>query len=255
MANKNFTDFTLKTPLLSSDYIVGYNTQGTEEIKVPVQSVVSLTNLQAPVKSVNGQIGNVALNQANIPPQNIYFEVESSNPALPTGIDLGNYVQNSSVLNAIVIVANPIPLGYANIVLPDLSQDYQSFGYVEIRTDNFEDGDACLVTVRRPGQAAELIWSDELVPNHSYIFRWLGNRWDIDLLCSNPLGFVSNNLIKPDYNGTLVAWSSTSPASASNINGIPGMMRYGFDVGQNKYFLYVCVANNTWRRTELVNWP
>ena len=37
MANKNFTDFTLKTPL-SGDFLVGYNASGSTEIRTAVAS-------------------------------------------------------------------------------------------------------------------------------------------------------------------------------------------------------------------------
>lgn len=42
MATKNFTQFNTAAPLLTSDYIVGYNAAGTAEIKTQVQSIVNL---------------------------------------------------------------------------------------------------------------------------------------------------------------------------------------------------------------------
>ena len=40
MANQNFTDFTLKTPL-SGDFLVGYNADGSTEFKTTVNALVS----------------------------------------------------------------------------------------------------------------------------------------------------------------------------------------------------------------------
>jgi hypothetical protein len=44
MATKNFTQFDLRTNLLTSDYIVGYNAAGTGEYRATVQSFVSLVS-------------------------------------------------------------------------------------------------------------------------------------------------------------------------------------------------------------------
>jgi len=42
MATKNFTQFDLRTPLLTSDYIVGYTTNGLAELKTTVQDIINL---------------------------------------------------------------------------------------------------------------------------------------------------------------------------------------------------------------------
>lgn len=42
MATKNFTQFSLKTPLLTSDYIVGYRADGTAEFKARIKDIVTL---------------------------------------------------------------------------------------------------------------------------------------------------------------------------------------------------------------------
>jgi hypothetical protein len=39
---KNFTQFDLRTTLLTSDYLVGYKNDGTTELRAPVQSIVDL---------------------------------------------------------------------------------------------------------------------------------------------------------------------------------------------------------------------
>lgn len=44
MATKNFTQFNTASPLTTSDYIVGYNSAGTAEIKTQVQSIVNLVS-------------------------------------------------------------------------------------------------------------------------------------------------------------------------------------------------------------------
>lgn len=42
MATKNFTQFNTASPLLTSDYIVGYNAAGTAELKTTVKQIVDL---------------------------------------------------------------------------------------------------------------------------------------------------------------------------------------------------------------------
>lgn len=42
MATKNFTQFDLRTPLLTSDYIVGYKADGSAEYKATVKQIVDL---------------------------------------------------------------------------------------------------------------------------------------------------------------------------------------------------------------------
>ena len=42
MATKNFTQFDLRTPLLTSDYVVGYKADGSAEIRATVKQIVDL---------------------------------------------------------------------------------------------------------------------------------------------------------------------------------------------------------------------
>jgi hypothetical protein len=42
MATKNFTQFNLKTPLLTSDFIVGYRADGSAEFRSQIKDIVTL---------------------------------------------------------------------------------------------------------------------------------------------------------------------------------------------------------------------
>lgn len=57
MATKNFTQFDLRTPLLTSDYIVGYKEDGSAEYKATVKQIVDL------VQDSNAQ--TLSFNEAN----------------------------------------------------------------------------------------------------------------------------------------------------------------------------------------------
>ena len=44
MANKNFAQFDLRSPLLTSDYFVGYKSDGSEEYKATVKQIVDVAS-------------------------------------------------------------------------------------------------------------------------------------------------------------------------------------------------------------------
>ena len=59
MATKNFTQFDLRTPLLTGDYLVGYNQDGSIELRTQVRDVVNLatgvaSNLKFPYLPLSG---------------------------------------------------------------------------------------------------------------------------------------------------------------------------------------------------------
>lgn len=67
MANKNFTDFTLKTPT-NADFLVGYNADGSNEFKITINSLVS------------SYVNNTELNAASsvLLPTSVYRSVSAT---------------------------------------------------------------------------------------------------------------------------------------------------------------------------------
>ena len=43
MATINFSDFNLKTPILSGDFLVGYDENTSDEIRTKIKDIVDLT--------------------------------------------------------------------------------------------------------------------------------------------------------------------------------------------------------------------
>jgi hypothetical protein len=66
MATKNFTNFSLTQPT-TSDYIVGYNANATQEIRTTIQSILDLKNIpsQLQVLFYNENSKNLTISNAN----------------------------------------------------------------------------------------------------------------------------------------------------------------------------------------------
>jgi hypothetical protein len=66
MATKNFTQFDLRTPLLTSDYIVGYKADGSAEYKATVKQIVDLVqNSDQQTLSFNEANKNLSISSGN----------------------------------------------------------------------------------------------------------------------------------------------------------------------------------------------
>jgi hypothetical protein len=89
---------------------------------------------------------------------------------------------------------------------------------------------------------------DEIEFDRDYIFRWNGNRWDMDIASNNDT--VSREIFRPAYGCTLVGFVSkpTTPTSTGSV----GQLAWGYDDGAER--LYICVAANTWRRVPITTW-
>lgn len=68
------------------------------------------------------------------------------------------------------------------------------------------------------------------------------------LILRDPAGTPSVRTINVNALAANLHISSQAPTSNTSA-GQPGMIRY------DNFYLYVCVANNTWKRTQLSNWP
>ena len=75
------------------------------------------------------------------------------------------------------------------------------------------------------------------------------------LLPDNNLGEISPSDIRSvftDVGDSLLFWNSTIPTSATEPTCVAGELKFGKNES-DIYHLYVCVATNTWKRTELMS--
>jgi hypothetical protein len=89
---------------------------------------------------------------------------------------------------------------------------------------------------------------DEIEFDRDYIFRWNGNRWDMDFSSNNDT--VSREIYRPPYGCTLAGFVN-KPATPTS-SGVAGQLAWGYDDGAER--LYICVSNNVWRRTTISTW-
>ena len=78
-----------------------------------------------------------------------------------------------------------------------------------------------------------------------------------DLLLDNTSALISPEDIRSvftDVGDSLLFWDNTAPASMT-ATGVVGEMKIAsITIDETTvYHLYVCVATNTWRRTELIS--
>jgi hypothetical protein len=79
MATKNFTQFDLRSPLLTSDYIVGYKADGSAEYKATVKQVVDLIqDSDAQTLSFNEANKNLAISSGNTVSLSAFVESDST---------------------------------------------------------------------------------------------------------------------------------------------------------------------------------
>lgn len=89
---------------------------------------------------------------------------------------------------------------------------------------------------------------DEIAFNRNYVFRWNGERWDRDFDMGTDT--VAREIHRPQYTCTLAGFVGRPLLPTSS--GKPGQLAWGYDDGAER--LYICVANNTWRRATISTW-
>lgn len=189
--------------------------------------------------------------------QTVRLEVDSTNSASPSSVGLTGTVDAAGNLRAFVLVESNVTGGYARVELPQLAGAY-AIGEVVIKLNFFEDGAApCNVRVTVADQNVTAIYPatgyDEFIEDKHYVFRWNGIRWDMDPL-ANEAATTSFELLKPNHGGTLAAFTAMGsgvPATPT-ATGKPGMLAWGYADGIER--LYICVANNIWRRVAISRW-
>ena len=67
------------------------------------------------------------------------------------------------------------------------------------------------------------------------------------LILRDPTGIPSVRTINANIFWANLIISNTVPANSSS-NGIPGTIRY------DSNYVYICIANNTWKRTTISTW-
>ncbi len=76
-----------------------------------------------------------------------------------------------------------------------------------------------------------------------------------DLLLDNTSGAISPEDIRivfTDVGDSLLFWDNTIPTSATEPTCVAGEVKFGKNES-DIYHLYVCVATDTWRRSELTS--
>lgn len=68
------------------------------------------------------------------------------------------------------------------------------------------------------------------------------------LVLRDPSGNASVRTVNVNILAANLTFSNSVPANSS-ANGIAGTIRY------DSSYIYVCVANNTWKRASLSSWP
>ena len=67
------------------------------------------------------------------------------------------------------------------------------------------------------------------------------------LILRDPAGVPSVRTVNVSILAANLQISNSVPASPSSV-GLPGMIRY------DSSYIYVCVANNTWKRSTITTW-
>lgn len=148
---------------------------------------------------------------------------------------------------------------WTRVVLPYMSNieqgNFDTFAarqvdaVVAIRVNGSEAGSSCqLRVVVGDGAVYPASGYDEIEFDRDYIFRWNGNRWDMDIASNNDT--ISREIFRPAYGCTLAGFVS-APATPTSP-GVAGQLAWGYDDGAQR--LYICVSNNVWRRTTISTW-
>lgn len=183
--------------------------------------------------------------------ERVTVESYSTNSNAPESLTLSSYISNNA-LRVLVLAYAGDGANYTELILPDMGTGY---GEVTVRALLFEDGSQNFIKLRLAGQEATPIWPagagyDEPDIDLDYVFRWIGDRWDLDILVSD-LETTAKQIFKPRHDGTLAAFGGSAPSTPTS-SGTPGELRWGYASGSDR--LYLCVAANTWRRIPISSW-
>jgi len=211
------------------------------------------------VTSVNGETGVVVLSRNDIEATKVFEDIEGTSQA-PTQINLSSYYNATTKdINVAVILFSDNASSHGSVFLPPL--DENAVGRVSVRLKVAGGADPSFVRVQTAdGQATVNVFPasgyDEISYSQDYVFVWIGNRWDLEIL-AREASTTAQDLRKPEHTGQLAAWGFAGtgfgfgPATPTSP-GVPGQMAWGFDDGTQR--LYICVANNTWRRVPITTW-
>jgi hypothetical protein len=159
-------------------------------------------------------------------------------------------VTSSQVPAKIVISSvSDEPVAYARVVLP-APPDTTVHAMCSVRVETDDNNNQTFLQVAQ-GQGEAMYPAsgyDEIEFNRDYIFRWNGNRWDMDFSSNNDT--VSREIYRPPYGCTLAGFVN-KPATPTST-GVAGQLAWGYDDGAER--LYICVASNVWRRTTISTW-
>jgi len=193
---------------------------------------------------------DLTIAQNDIPETFLEDEITSTNSASPTEISLASYY--SVGLRVRVMLEATVDGSYGAVRLPELSSNETGFVTVRLSTG----GNVGQIKVTLTDQAQTPIYPasgyDEIAPDTDYTFRWIGDRWDLDILPAE-LATTASQLLKPDHGGRIAAFRSYSSAPATPTStGSRGQLAFGYDNGVER--LYVCVSDNVWRRVPIATW-
>ena len=181
------------------------------------------------------------------------LEVNSTNSASPDSINLTSSVEDGN-LNAVVLFQANEDQSYGRISFPELANT--AFGEVIIRRVPDNSGFASFLRVILTDQGQTAVYPtsgyDEFSSDDNFVFRWSGSRWVLEIQASE-IATTNHAIYLPDHGGILPAWRqySTGPSTPTSP-GARGQLAFGYDDGQER--LYICVANNTWRRVPISTW-
>jgi hypothetical protein len=216
--------------------------------------------LAAPVQSVNGLTGGASLSRNNIGATRVLEQIDGTS-GTPTQINLTSYYNaTSKSLNVAVVLNSDTANSHGSVFLPLL--DKESVGRVSVRLNLNLGADPSLVRVQTTDgvNAVNVFPSslfgayDEISVSQDYVFVWLGDRWDLEIL-AHEASTTAHDLRKPDHGGLLAAfrgYGAGGQPSAPTSNGSIGQLAWGYDTGAER--LYICVAANTWRRVPITTW-
>lgn len=196
---------------------------------------------------------DLTIAQNDIPETFVEDEITSTNSASPTVISLASYysVANKGLRVRVMLEAT-VSGSYGAVRLPELSSNETGFVTVRLSTG----GNVGQIKVTLNDQAQTPIYPasgyDEIATDTDYTFRWIGDRWEMDIL-PNESATTAHALGKPNHSGFLAAFRSYgSPPATPTSTGSRGQLAFGYDDGAER--LYICVADNVWRRVPIATW-
>jgi hypothetical protein len=205
------------------------------------------------VTSVNSKTGAVSLTGSDIPVTRVFADVTSTNSQLPTQVSTSQYLVGGS-LNVAVILQGTQSSSYADVFLPLLNN--QSVGRVTVRY-TFEEEVFDLAYLRvttTDGEGGIPVYPasgyDEVETDQDFTFVWNGTRWTMEPRQAKTGS--ANAIGIPNHAGTVLVHRGTAKPTTPTSTGSFGQLAWGYDDGAER--LYICVANNTWRRVPITTW-